>query len=77
MEVFRIIKSEWIHSQKTAVLKVPSAIVHEEANVVLNPQHPDYSQIQAGVAQLFKRKLLYLILVSKVSFSGGNDDKTL
>jgi len=47
------IGSEWIHSQKTTVLKVPSAIIHEEANFVLNPQHPDYPQIQIAQRKAF------------------------
>lgn len=47
------IGSEWIQSQKTAVLKVPSAIIHEEANFALNPAHPDYQQIQVVQQKVF------------------------
>ena len=38
--------SEWYESMKTAVLKVPSAIVQEEYNFVLNSQHLQYPEIQ-------------------------------
>ncbi len=38
--------SDWIKSQKTAVLKVPSAIIREASNFVLNTQHPDYQKIE-------------------------------
>lgn len=38
--------SEWYESMKTAVLKVPSAVVHEEYNFVLNSEHPQYNEIQ-------------------------------
>lgn len=37
--------TEWIRSQRTAVLKVPSVIVPEEENIVLNFNHPDFHKI--------------------------------
>lgn len=36
----------WFQNGQSAVLKVPSAIVPNEWNFLLNPAHPDFSQIQ-------------------------------
>ena len=35
----------WVLRSESAVLKVPSAIIPEEANFLLNPNHPDFSGI--------------------------------
>lgn len=35
----------WYESARTAVLAVPSAIIPEETNYVLNPAHPDFAKI--------------------------------
>jgi RES domain-containing protein len=37
----------WLKGNLGAVLIVPSVIVHEEANVLINPLHPDARQITA------------------------------
>jgi len=36
----------WIRAGTTAVLLVPSAIVPQEQNVLLNPAHPDFGRIR-------------------------------
>jgi len=36
----------WVADQESAVLCVPSSIVPMEHNLVLNPAHPDFSQIR-------------------------------
>ena len=36
----------WIRNSETAVLKVPSAIITQEYNYLLNPNHPDFSKIK-------------------------------
>lgn len=36
----------WYDSMKTAVLQVPSAVVPQEYNYVLNTLHPDYTRIK-------------------------------
>jgi RES domain-containing protein len=36
---------DWVLKSLSAVLKVPSAIIPEEANFLLNPNHPDFSGI--------------------------------
>jgi RES domain-containing protein len=38
----------WIKRAESAVLRVPSVIVPEEWNYLLNPNHPDFSKIQVG-----------------------------
>lgn len=38
--------SEWLRSGRSAVLRVPSAIIPNEWNYLLNPAHPDFSRIQ-------------------------------
>ena len=44
----------WIHSQRSAVLRLPSAIVPSEWNYLLNPAHPDFHKIRLGKPRLFK-----------------------
>ncbi len=39
--------AEWIASAKTAVLVVPSAVLPDESNVLINPRHPDAASIKA------------------------------
>jgi len=35
----------WARSSRTAILAVPSVIIPEETNYVLNPAHPDFKKI--------------------------------
>lgn len=44
----------WLKQNKTAVLQVPSAIITEEYNYLVNPQHPDFSHIQVRSIEKFK-----------------------
>ena len=37
---------EWLNSNRSAVLRVPSAIIPNEWNYLLNPAHPDFSSIR-------------------------------
>lgn len=37
----------WLASRSSLLLRVPSVIVPEEANVLLNPRHPDVARIRA------------------------------
>jgi RES domain-containing protein len=41
----REIGRRWLDAGATAVLKVPSAVVVEEWNYILNPQHPDFKKL--------------------------------
>lgn len=43
----------WLDSAAAAVLEVPSVIVPEESNLLINPAHADASLIRATVARQF------------------------
>jgi RES domain-containing protein len=45
--------NEWASSARSAVLRVPSAIVTGEFNFLLNPRHPDFSKLKIGQPQSF------------------------
>ena len=49
----RDIGSEWARSGDSAVLRVPSAIIPEEHNFVLNVKHPDFSKMTVGDPRRF------------------------
>ncbi|MDT0631455.1 RES family NAD+ phosphorylase [Rubrivirga litoralis] len=38
----------WVASGRSAVLRVPSVVVPEQTNYLLNPQHPDFGRIRLG-----------------------------
>jgi RES domain-containing protein len=44
----RAMGDRWIKEQRSAVLKVPSIVVPDEHNYLLNPTHPDFSKIEIG-----------------------------
>jgi RES domain-containing protein len=44
---------EWLECAETAVLKVPSAIVTEEWNYLLNPLHADFRKFRLSVPKPF------------------------
>lgn len=44
----RRIGDEWLASGVSAALRVPSAVVPEESNFLLNPAHPDFPRISIG-----------------------------
>jgi RES domain-containing protein len=44
--ILKKIGATWLKEQKSAVLLVPSIIVPSENNVLLNPLHPDFTQIK-------------------------------
>ncbi len=37
--------TQWINSNTSLMLKVPSVLVHTEMNVLINPAHPDAKEI--------------------------------
>ena len=39
---------QWTASQSSALLKVPSSVSPRDANYLLNPQHPDLSEVEVG-----------------------------
>jgi len=44
----------WVKSGKSAVLQLPSAVVPEEFNYLLNPAHPDFGKIVRGKPRRLK-----------------------
>ncbi len=38
----------WVLAARSAVLAVPSVIVHEERNYLLNPNHPRFHEVRIG-----------------------------
>ena len=44
----------WLVKGRSAVLQVPSAIVPSETNYLLNPVHPDFTQIQLIATERFR-----------------------
>ncbi len=42
----RAIGDQWIKEQRSAVLRVPSIVVPDEYNYLLNPTHPDFAKIE-------------------------------
>jgi RES domain-containing protein len=47
------IGDEWVRSQRSAVLEVPSVIVVRESNYLLNPTHPNFSTVVIGESEPF------------------------
>lgn len=50
----RFIGDEFIKSQKSALLKVPSAIVQEEFNFLINPLHDEFKKIKIHKTKSFR-----------------------
>ncbi|MEQ8531282.1 MAG: RES family NAD+ phosphorylase [Imperialibacter sp.] len=42
----RIIGDKWVTNGKAAVLKVPSALILQEFNYILNPSHKEFTRIK-------------------------------
>lgn len=45
--------SRWFEDARTAILEVPSAVMPEEANYILNPNHADFKKIVVGGSEPF------------------------
>lgn len=48
-----MIGGKWLASMSTCLLVVPSVLVPEEHNVLINPRHPDARRIRAKVVRPF------------------------
>lgn len=62
-DILAKIGTRWLKSGKTLLLKVPSVIIENEYNFLINPTHPDFSIIKKKKAvnfnfdtRLFKRE---------------------
>ncbi len=45
--------TKWFKSRKTVGLVVPSALVPQEQNLLLDPTHPDFSKVRIGAPEPF------------------------
>lgn len=45
--------AEWVQSQRSAALRVPSVVVPGEFNYLLNPTHRDFKRIKIGKPEPF------------------------
>ena len=52
-DVTKQVGSDWVTRAQTVVLRVPSVIVPNESNLVLNPAHPDFARLQIFPAEPF------------------------
>jgi RES domain-containing protein len=50
----RELGSRWMEERSTVALMVPSVVVPEELNVLLNPLHPEFVQIRAAAPRQFR-----------------------
>ncbi len=46
--------SEWLISRKSLAMRVPSALIHSEFNILLNPFHKEMSQVKTGEVRSFR-----------------------
>jgi RES domain-containing protein len=51
--VSRSAGSAWLRAGQTTLLTVPSVIIYEEDNVLINPTHPDAGRISASKVRRF------------------------
>lgn len=52
--VLRRIGDQWANSGDSVVLAVPSALVRQEHNYLINPGHPDFDRISIGDPETFR-----------------------
>jgi RES domain-containing protein len=45
--------AEWVQSQRSVALRVPSVVVPGEFNYLLNPAHPQFARVKAGKPEPF------------------------
>ena len=45
--------AEWLRSQSSVILQVPSVITPSENNFLLNPNHPSFKKVKIGKAKPF------------------------
>lgn len=50
----RAIGDAWLEQLRSAVLRVPSAVVHRECNYLVNPLHPDFPRVAFGELEPFR-----------------------
>lgn len=53
-EELKAIGDRWVRERRSAVLALPSVIVEEESNYLINPGHPDSGAIRIGDPEPFE-----------------------
>ena len=46
--------SRWVRTGESLILKVPSAVVEEEWNILINPAHPDFRNVRIRSVNAFR-----------------------
>lgn len=46
MPLTQALGGKWISKNKTAILEVPSSVIDDEVNYLINPKHPDFEFIK-------------------------------
>ena len=49
----KAVGDEWLDGLNTAILAIPSAIVPQELNYLINPQHPDFNRLIIHPPQVY------------------------
>jgi RES domain-containing protein len=52
--VCRKLGSNWAASQRSLALRVPSAVVESDWNLLLNPRHPQFARVSIEIAKPFR-----------------------
>jgi RES domain-containing protein len=52
-EATQAIGTDWILKKRSVILKVPSTIIREESNYLINPVHPDFKMLSFGSPERF------------------------
>jgi RES domain-containing protein len=50
----QIIGDEWISRSSSVLLRVPSAVIENESNYLINPAHTDFKKLVIGAMEAFK-----------------------
>ncbi|MBC7936225.1 MAG: RES family NAD+ phosphorylase [Rhizobacter sp.] len=50
----QFIGDEFIRNKQDLILKVPSAVIHDESNFLINPLHPDFKKVKITDTRSFK-----------------------
>ena len=53
-EYTRFIGDEFLKDKQSLLLKIPSAVIHEEHNFLVNPLHPDFKKVKIVKTRSFK-----------------------
>ncbi|MCC6516617.1 MAG: RES family NAD+ phosphorylase [Chitinophagales bacterium] len=51
---FKNIGDNWLRENSSLLLKVPSVVIHEEMNYLINPNHKDFNKVKLTEMKLFR-----------------------